>query len=502
MRQDLEQEATMRNRSLLGPILGIVIMSLLGTLPIAIGKPKSAVAQQNPVCVPSDVPLFEDVVPGDYGSEYIRCARALGLTVGTAEGTFEPQEHLTRAQMASFLVRLWRDIDGNDCQTVQHPFTDVAAGSTHEANIACLYALGATKGVTPQRYDPRGTLKTSQMTRFVVRMLNLLSPRTCNTSSIELTQAASCLASLNIAPSVEEARSSAAVSRAQMAVYLIGLWLHAVAGERPPTPPVRPIWRIDQEYQMVAIGFDHSCWLRITGTVECLSRITGDSIIAPDITFTSVTAGYDFSCGIRPQGSIVCWGDDSAGKLDAATGAFVTIASGLRHTCGVLVEGSLACWGASEAGQTQAPEGDFSTVAAGFAHSCGLALGGRVRCWGDNSYGQNDVPSGRFIDVATGQAHSCGLRTSGVIECWGRNRHGQTDAPRGRFTDVVGGLAHTCGLSVDATIRCWGNNELGQTDAPEGRFTHIWAGLVGSCAMDPQGAITCWGGRVLNADSP
>ena len=466
----------------------VAVVTLL--VPIATGPP--ADAQENEVCdLSSGLSLFEDVLDGDYGSDYIHCAKALGLTLGTSEGIFEPQKELTRAQMATFLVRLWRDIIGNDCPSTPHPFTDVVVGATHEANIACLSALGVTKGVTTRHYEPQGTLKVSQMTRFTVRMLNLLSPGTCDTSSAELTQAAACLSELNIAPSIAEAISTVAVSRAHMVVYLVGLWRNAAEGGRPPTPPTRWIWGANQENTMVAFGLSHLCWLSVTGTVTCAGQ-SADIAVAPEGTFTSVTAGHGFSCGTRPQGSIVCWGDDSDGQLQAPTGSFVTIASGAAHSCGIRVDGAIKCWGSRDEGQVDAPDGQFTTVTAGLAHTCALT-GSTVRCWGDNQLGQVDVPSGRFTGVAAGQAHTCGVRVDGTVVCWGDNRFGQATAPRGRFTQVVGALAHSCGLDTRMEVRCWGDNRFGQTDPPAGHFTDMWAGHIQTCALHSEGQVICWG---------
>lgn len=465
----------------------------VATLLVPIGAGLPADAQENELCTPpSNMSQFDDVLDGDYGSDHILCAKALGLTLGTSEGIFEPHTELTRAQMATFLVRLWRDTMGNDCPNTRHSFKDVVAGSTHDADIACLSALGVTRGVTARRYEPRGTLKTSQMTRFTVRMLNLLSPGACDTSSIELTQAAACLSVLNIAPSIAEAISTVAVSRAQMVVYLVGLWRYASEGEPPPTPPTRAIWRINQEYTMVVSGLAQACRLSITGSVTC-TGLSLDRAITPEGTFISVTVGHGFSCGIRPQGSVVCWGDDSAGQLQAPTGSFVTIAAGSGHSCGIRVDGAIKCWGLGDSGQLDAPDGQFNTVTSGFAHSCALTGGGAVSCWGDNQFGQSGEPRGGFTDVAAGQAHSCGVRVGGIVECWGDNRFGQTNAPRGSFTKVVGGLAHSCGLDSRGAIRCWGDNRFDQSNPPAGRFIDIWAGLIQTCALHSGGELTCWG---------
>ena len=53
---------------------------------------------------------------GDYAAEYVLCMRVLGLSVGGVDGGYGPDAELTRGQMASFLVRLWRDVLGRACR--------------------------------------------------------------------------------------------------------------------------------------------------------------------------------------------------------------------------------------------------------------------------------------------------------------------------------------------------------------------------------------------------
>ena len=190
------------------------------------------------LCDPLDGVQFSDVEEGSYGAGYIHCARVLGLSRGTGQGRFSPDAELTRGQAASFLVRLWRDILGRVCPVGGHPFSD--ADGVHEADIACLFALGITKGTTRTTFGPHHALTMSQVSRFVVRMLNLETPRTCITSGNELEAAAGCLVRFNIAPDTAEAKSNRTVSRAQMAVYLIGLWHNVVGQGIPPAPPLRP----------------------------------------------------------------------------------------------------------------------------------------------------------------------------------------------------------------------------------------------------------------------
>ena len=114
------------------------------------------------------VTQFSDVEAADYAARYILCMRALELSQGSGGGAYGATRDLTRGQMASFLVRLWKDVLGNTCPPGGTPFGDID-GTTHQANIECLYNLGITKGVTATAYGPTDPLKASQISRFLLR---------------------------------------------------------------------------------------------------------------------------------------------------------------------------------------------------------------------------------------------------------------------------------------------------------------------------------------------
>ena len=187
------------------------------------------------LCDTSGVGQFTDVASGDYGAAYILCMRALGVSVGTGGGGFGPDQTLTRGQMASFLVRLWRDVLGRACPGGGTPFSDVA-GSVHEYNIACIYNLGITVGTTTSTYSPQDELTASQISRFLLRTYEKAG-NNCPDRGSELDEAVDCLLALNVIPDAEQGKSALAVVRSQMAVYVIGLW-HNVSGRGlPPEPP-------------------------------------------------------------------------------------------------------------------------------------------------------------------------------------------------------------------------------------------------------------------------
>ena len=216
-------------------VLGTVASGALPSTPPAVAQETTGPPE---LCDTAAVEQFTDVADGDYASLYVLCMRALGLSVGRGAGTYGPDRQLNRGQMASFLVRLWRDVLGNQCPTgVVTPFVDVAADSTHAKNIECIYGLEITTGTGPDTYGPRDPLKATQISRFLYRVYTKAGGDVCpSTDGSELNRASECLLQLRVVPTTGEATATTTVTRAQMAVYMVGLW-HNLAGRGLPPPP-------------------------------------------------------------------------------------------------------------------------------------------------------------------------------------------------------------------------------------------------------------------------
>ena len=118
------------------------------------------------------------------------------------------------------------------------PFTDVSRDNVHAESIDCIYGLEITTGTSATTYDPQAKLTASQLSRFLMRTYRR-AVETCGTLSPGLKEAVDYLEGLRVIPSAAEGSSQAAVTRAQMAVYVVGLW-HNIAGfGLPPAPPAR-----------------------------------------------------------------------------------------------------------------------------------------------------------------------------------------------------------------------------------------------------------------------
>jgi hypothetical protein len=85
------------------------------------------------------------------------------ITLGCSETLYCPDDPVTRGQMASFLVRTFFLPAASSDQ-----FIDIA-GSPHEADIEALVARGITNGCAVDRYCPEDGVTRAQMASFLVR---------------------------------------------------------------------------------------------------------------------------------------------------------------------------------------------------------------------------------------------------------------------------------------------------------------------------------------------
>ncbi len=107
---------------------------------------------------------FTDIA-GNANAADINMLAQLGITKGTTPTTFGPGMVVRRDQMASFVVRTanfaYQSPNGADnlaAGTVgASPFTDVAKGNVHAANIqAAVELIGVSAGTSATTYNPNG----------------------------------------------------------------------------------------------------------------------------------------------------------------------------------------------------------------------------------------------------------------------------------------------------------------------------------------------------------
>lgn len=98
---------------------------------------------------------------------------ALGIIRGRADGTYGPGDAVTRAEMATFLARTHDLIAEPALRPGADRFVD-DDGSVHERSIGAVAAVGVAAGTSATRFQPSAPVRREQMATFLVRLLDLL----------------------------------------------------------------------------------------------------------------------------------------------------------------------------------------------------------------------------------------------------------------------------------------------------------------------------------------
>ena len=105
-----------------------------------------------------------DVLPGSYYAKAVAWAVENGITTGTAEGTFSPDATCTRAQAVTFLARAQ-----NATATGKTAFSDVPADSYFADAVAWAQANGVTTGTSENTFSPDNDCTRAQIVTFLYR---------------------------------------------------------------------------------------------------------------------------------------------------------------------------------------------------------------------------------------------------------------------------------------------------------------------------------------------
>ena len=118
--------------------------------------------------------VFADV-SSDPNADDIARIFGLGITQGTSDTTYSPDDSVIRGHMALFLTRLYKAVAGSDAPAAGTPFTDIGDRAFAErAAIGAIYALGVTTGTSATTYSPHSNVTREQMASFVARMFRVI----------------------------------------------------------------------------------------------------------------------------------------------------------------------------------------------------------------------------------------------------------------------------------------------------------------------------------------
>ena len=442
---------------------------------------------------------FADVDDDEWWVPYVERLADLGITVGCTQNPlrFCPDGTVTRARMASFLVRAF-DLAG----APSAGFADTG-GSSHEANIDALFAAGITVGCKqdPLRYCPNNPVSRAQMATLLRRGLD--------------TRPEPALFTIEAGP--RSGDTLLAASRGRTCAVRLDGTVACWGGEEGLLEHLSASGLSDVAALSTGqepIGGLHTCAVHTDGTVSCwgpghdgqLGQGDTDThhlpVAVPGITdAVAVAVGAGFTCVAHRDGGVSCWGRNWYGQLGEDTpessrnqpervpglADVVAISAGQHHSCAIHRDGGLSCWGWAYGNTPTRVNGPaaVTSVSMGGTRSCLATVDGRVCCWEFAATTAPQISRVRNIsdaaEVSASDGTVCALHRDGGVSCWGENTLGQVgDGSTAARSEPVrlGGIAdavdvsvsagspdigaHACAVHEDGSVSCWGGNELGQ----------------------------------------
>lgn len=129
-----------------------------------------AAATTGSACPDGDVPAagFADTAANAHAGS-IDCAVWWGITGGTSADTYTPSGTLTRAQLASMLARLVEKADRAPTEVASQGFRDMS-GNAHARNIDMVAQLGVVGGYADNTFRPGQPVTRAQVASMLVRL--------------------------------------------------------------------------------------------------------------------------------------------------------------------------------------------------------------------------------------------------------------------------------------------------------------------------------------------
>lgn len=130
---------------------------------------------ERPVCTEElATALFLDVLPGSAHAVNVDCVAAYGVARGVETERYAPAATVTRGQMATFLARMVRAAGWELPDTSTPRFRDATA-TVHRDAIDAVAELGIAQGREDGTFGPNDPVSRGQMATFLVRTAELLT---------------------------------------------------------------------------------------------------------------------------------------------------------------------------------------------------------------------------------------------------------------------------------------------------------------------------------------
>lgn len=117
---------------------------------------------------PEEPSPYRDVSKDSYYYDAVQWASNKGITNGVADGVFAPDWICTRGQIVTFL---WRSVGSPTPKTAEMPFADVAEDAYYAQAVLWAVENGITKGTSETTFSPDQTCTRAHAVAFLYRLV-------------------------------------------------------------------------------------------------------------------------------------------------------------------------------------------------------------------------------------------------------------------------------------------------------------------------------------------
>ncbi|MFA4814940.1 MAG: S-layer homology domain-containing protein [Candidatus Gracilibacteria bacterium] len=116
---------------------------------------------------------FTDVNPGDWYYQYVTFARSKGFVSGYGDGSFHPNNSITRAEAVTMIMNI-ADIIEYDAYNFESKFSDVTGTDWFANAVAAATTYGIVDGYGDGTFRPTGKLTRAEAAVIAERVWNEL----------------------------------------------------------------------------------------------------------------------------------------------------------------------------------------------------------------------------------------------------------------------------------------------------------------------------------------
>ncbi|MFH1720799.1 MAG: S-layer homology domain-containing protein [Patescibacteria group bacterium] len=132
-------------------------------------------------------PIFKDVTTGEWYANYIYKAREAGIVDGYKDGTFKPNDLISRAEAVKMLSNAMQQVEimGERQEIENLDFEDVSGEDWYFDSIKEARSLGIVQGVQPRKFEPLRSINRAESAKIIRKSLGVMRAKETSSSGFK-----------------------------------------------------------------------------------------------------------------------------------------------------------------------------------------------------------------------------------------------------------------------------------------------------------------------------